>query len=82
MSTCNQSNGLTGGGIALIYKENLKVKLVDKVMMNTFGYGLWSITTDSKMINVLGLYHPPPSTHHQTIHHRIHRYFFNSTRFR
>ena len=28
--------------------------------MNTFKFGLWSISTDSKMINVLGLYHPPP----------------------
>ena len=49
---------LKGGEIALIYKQNLPIKLVDKVMMNAFKYGLWSISTDSKMINVLGLYHP------------------------
>ena len=59
ISTCNQSYGLKGDGIALIHKKNLKVELVDKVMMNTSKYGLWSISTDSKMINGLGLYLPP-----------------------
>ena len=68
ISICNQSNGLKGGGIALI-------KLLDKVMMNTFEYRLWSISTDSND-KFLGLYITSTSLrkislHHQTIYHRI-----------
>ena len=51
------------GGIGLIYKSNLKLKILDGGMGKTFEFAVWQINLKKmqKPVQLLGICHPPPS---------------------
>ena len=52
-----------GGGVALLYKSFLKVRMMEEGNLATFQYVIWSITQSNENINMLlvAIYHPPYS---------------------
>ena len=55
-----------GEGIGLIYKSDLKVKISDSGMGKTFEFAVWQINLKNKKpVQLVGIYHPPPSKLHQ-----------------
>ena len=62
------TNCLKGGGIGLIYKSNLKVKILDSGMGKTFENVVWQINLkNEKPVQLVGIYHPSPSKLHKHI---------------
>jgi hypothetical protein len=54
--------GRPGGGLACIHRSQYAVKLMEAVPTQTFEYGVWNVKlSDSENINIVGIYHPPPS---------------------
>ena len=74
-TSCLNRNGYTleccdrlvnKGGIGLIYKSNLKVKILDNGMVKTFEFVVWQINLkEEKPVYLLGIYHPSPSELHK-----------------
>ena len=70
--SCLNRNGYTleccdrlvnkGGSIGLIYKSNLKVKILDSGMGKTFEFAVWQINfkKNEKPVQHVGIYHLPP----------------------
>ena len=52
-----------GGGIALLYKDSMKVKNIEAQHLCTIEYAIWQISLKNKTIGILGIYHPPPKQH-------------------
>ena len=51
----------TGGGLAIIHRSSIDVKLLKKDMTHSIGYALWECKTSGTLIHVLAIYHPPYS---------------------
>ena len=49
-----------GVGLALLYKQNMKVKKTEAQNLCMIEYAIWHVTMKNKLINILGIYHPPP----------------------
>ena len=49
-----------GGGIALLYKDSIKVKKIEAQHLHTIEYAIWQVSLKHKTIEILGLYHSPP----------------------
>ena len=49
-----------GGGIALLYKDSMKVKKIEAQHLHTMEYAIWQVSLKNKTIEILGIYHPPP----------------------
>ena len=75
-ASCLNRNGYTleccdwlvnkGGGISLIYKSNLKVKILDSGTGKTFKFAVWQINSkNEKPVQLVGIYHLPPSELHK-----------------
>ena len=47
-----------GGGLAIIYKNHLKVNIEKSGATQSFEYALWTLSTSSRT-NILAIYHPP-----------------------
>ena len=60
LDVCNREDR-PGGGIGLVFRDNLKVKLIQKGALRSFEFGKWSITSKSCMCTVICVYHPPYS---------------------
>lgn len=61
MQTANRLNR-TGGGLACVYNDKYKVEQKIHGTKRSFEYALWHVKlTDADSLNVLGIYHPPPS---------------------
>ena len=56
----------TGGGLGLVYCDNLKVKCVDKDTLRSFEYAKWSVASKSCSFTMIGIYHPPYSATNKT----------------
>ena len=54
-----------GGGLALIHKNNIKVKDIDKGFCRSFEYAVWKIGMRSTTATIHAIYHPPYSTKNQ-----------------
>ena len=54
-----------GGGIALLYKDSMKVKKIKAQHLCTIEYAIWQVSLKNKTIEILGIYNPPPK-HDQT----------------
>ena len=66
---CNAVNreGRTGGGLAIVYKNQYRVNQIDFLPTQTFEYAVWKLTlSDSEYIHLVGIYHPPPSKINQS----------------
>ena len=65
IAMANRETGLRGGGLALIYKNTLDCKLIDKGLAQTFEYAQWDILRLNMTLSLLALYHPPRSRKHK-----------------
>ena len=54
-----------GGGLALIMKEDIELNLIESRMMKTFEFAAWNLKIQNKELQLMGVYHPPPSKIHQ-----------------
>ena len=43
IAVANRESGLRGGGLALIHKDTLDCKLIDKGQLHTFEYAHWNV---------------------------------------
>ena len=57
IDTVNRANR-TGGGLAIIYRSSINIKLLKKGMIHSIEYALWECKTSGTLINVLAIYHP------------------------
>ena len=48
-----------GGGLALVTKQNLKVKREDDRITAEMEYAKWKVTSVNSFLNILGVYRPP-----------------------
>ena len=51
-----------GGGIGLLYKESLCVKIMKRGSKRSFEFALWKINHHRHTFHLLGIYHPPHSS--------------------
>ena len=52
-----------GGGLDLLYKDNMKIKKTEAQHLSTIEYAIWQVSIKNKTINIFGIYHPPPKQH-------------------
>ena len=50
-----------GGGIGIIYRQNLQIKQLDVLILDALELGLWHLTIGNKTVHIMGIYHPPKS---------------------
>ena len=50
-----------GGGVGIIYRQNLQIKQLDGSVWDALEMGLWKLTIANKAIHIMGIYHPPKS---------------------
>ena len=50
-----------GGGVDIIYRQNLHIKQLDGSVQDALEMGLWELTIANKVIHIMGIYHPPKS---------------------
>ena len=48
-----------GGGIAILYRRDLKIQPVKVGKTRSYEYGIWNLTIHGKMITIIGIYRPP-----------------------
>ena len=65
ITLANRESGLRGGDLALIHKDTLECKLIDKGQLYTFEYAHWDVLGHKKTLSLLAVYHPPPSLNHR-----------------
>ena len=65
IAVANRESGLRGGGLALIQKDTLDSKLIEKGQLHTFEYAHWNVLGLRMTLSLLAVYHPPPSTNHR-----------------
>ena len=58
-----QNRPTRGGGLALLYKQNMKIKKTEAQHLCTVEYAIWHVSLKNMSINILGIYHPPPKQH-------------------
>ena len=65
IAVANRESGLRGEGLALIHKDTLDCKLIDKGQLHTFEYAHWNVLGLKMTLSLLAVYHPPPSANHR-----------------
>ena len=50
-----------GGGVGIIYRQNLQIRQLDGLVQDALEMGLWKLTIANKVIHIMGIYHPPKS---------------------
>ena len=65
IAVANRESGLRGGGLALIHKDTLDCKLIDKGQLHTFEYAHWNVLGHKMTLSLMAVYHPPPSANHR-----------------
>ena len=60
LDAINRSDGKRGGGIALVFKQHLKVSKISSpsLSLKSFEHGIWKIHNVNCNLTVLGIYHP------------------------
>ena len=58
--------GKRGGGLAIIYTENIMVTEITQKKQRSFEVTHWKTTIGNSTLNILGIYHPPYSTGQNT----------------
>ena len=61
MDECHRT-GRNGGGLALIAKQDLKVKREEHRITAELEYVKWKVTSSNSFLNILGIYRPPDSS--------------------
>ena len=49
-----------GGRIALLYKDDMKVKKIEAQHLHTIVHAIWQVSLKNKTTAILCIYHPPP----------------------
>ena len=65
IAVANRESGLRGGGLALIHKDTLDCKLIDKGQLHTFEYAHWNVLGHKMTLSLMAVSHPPPSANHR-----------------
>ena len=65
LGLANRESGLRGGGLALIYKDTMDCKLIEKGQSHTFEHTQWDILGHNMTMLLLAIYHPPASPKHR-----------------
>ena len=55
------------GGLALLYKDNMKIKKIEAQHLCMIEYAIWQVSIKNKTINICGICHPPPKQHLRNI---------------
>ena len=50
-----------GGGVCIIYRQNLQLTQLDGLVQDALEMGLWKSTIANKTVHIMGIYHPPKS---------------------
>ena len=58
----NRPGDHCGGGLALIHKNHIPIKELEKSNTPTIEYAVWKATVCNKTMHLMGIYHPPPSS--------------------
>jgi hypothetical protein len=58
----------TGGGLALFYRDNLRVQRTHSSMLPSCEYAEWSVDCQSYQLTIAALYRPPHSANHPSTH--------------
>ena len=77
MSTCeymvlNINRSSRGGGVGIIYRQNLRIKQLDGSVQDALEMGLWKLTIANKAIHIMGIYHPPKSNTNNSTMNKFH----------
>ena len=61
LDTFNRSERKSRGGIALVFKQHLKVSTISSpsLSLKSFEHGIWKIHNGNCNLTILGIYHPP-----------------------
>ena len=61
-----------GGGVGIIYRQNLHIKQLDGSVQDALEMGLWKLTIANKVIHIMGIYHPPKSNTNNSTMNKFH----------
>ena len=57
--TLNTDRLRRGGGVGIIYRQNLQIKQLGGLVQDVLEMGLWKLTIANKAAHIMGIYHPP-----------------------
>ena len=63
----NRPGDHCGGELALIHKNHIAIKEMEKGNTATIEYAVWKATIHNKTIHLMGIYHAPPSSTNKTM---------------
>ena len=67
ITTHNRPGDKKGGGIALVYRSQYNIRLLETGNTNRIEYEIWKLNYKSKLVHILGIHHSPPNnTDHAT----------------
>ena len=55
----NKDRPRRGGGVGIIYRQNLQIKQLDGLVLDALEMGLWKLTVTNKTVHIMDIYHPP-----------------------
>ena len=61
-----------GGGVGIIYRQNLHIKQLDGSVQDALEMGLWKLTIANKVVHIMGIYHPPKSNTNNSTMNKFH----------
>ena len=61
-----------GGGVGIIYRQNLQIKQLDGSLQDALEIGRWKLTIANKAIHIMGIYHPPKSKTNNSTMNKFH----------
>ena len=60
-----RQTGQRGGGLLLVFRKEMEFEKLRSLSFQSFESQLWSIKVRSDLLNLLGIYHPPSTSHNQ-----------------
>ena len=54
-------SGRTGGGVALVWKNNIACKRISSESTDILEHATWRLRVNGRNLTIWGMYHPPPS---------------------
>ena len=55
-----------GGGLAIVFRSNLNVSVIEADQTRSMEYAIWKVNTGTEIINIIAIYHPPYSDINQS----------------
>jgi hypothetical protein len=57
--------GRSGGGLALLHRDNIKIHRIDSGELPSYEYSQWKVHCSTHVLVVIGIYRPPYSPNHR-----------------